>query len=586
MSIPAYSSRPAASSYTHAESDSTARNKSTNRVSGDVLPLAPLVAIPAVVAGGEAPPVLPPVDELVSDPDPDPAPENDPPDESVTQRFRSVSDTSGLQASHTIMPQPTMVCSSCVTCPSLSFNLSLASIGENDDDFLEDRMGKRSTPKGAVLEKRWIWEHRSRLGGCPVRTYTRKPKYPGPHDVTSWESNPAGNPSMVPFYHHAAYWAVPTDLPNCLGPDWQFRNTKAVQIPQVPGGRSWQIGGNAVNSVNIDHAYEVKLLDDFFDSRINGAFDCSDVTTLFDAYDYTNYDPADPASLETRLNRIYSQLASYRFADFLGMAQRLNSLKGNLWLRPATTQPFGLQGMPVVYKKQHAKEALAEISVIMNMVNDPVIRPLFQATNERVYKAFAGIDKLIHQEANRGCPIRDHNASPMRPTWASAYSVWMTDKISLQNLLIRATASVYSADVPTVAGVSARPAEIAEIEGWSSWMSNYNQRYQIDQLTFPAIPNWPQGHLPIMKRDSAVNASCMAAFPIPTKSAMPSVEPGSAGRSKVGEPTKSSWGYPKTHPVTTPALTTPASVTPTTERDGWVRNELCMIEPKRCEGWG
>lgn len=410
--------------------------------------------------------------------------------------------------------------------------------------------------KGGILEKRWGGDMQTRLGrglggpDCLVRPYTSRPKYPGPSEVALWENNRNSNPTMTPFFQTATYWAVPTELPNCGCPDWVFKDTQAVQVPE-PGGLIMQLGGSSSNAkiLNIDHVYEVQLLDEFFTSQITQAFDCTDISILFDPYDYTDHDPSDPSSLDsvgTKLSIVFSQLASYENPDFLGMDGDLNNLKGNLWHRLSLQQPFGLRGMPAVFANggKDFLDGLAAITVVMEMANNATIRRLFQSTNERIYKAFAGIDEVIRQEDNRGCPLRDHNRLPMSATWASAYSVWMTDKISRQNFFIVATASQYSAGVPTVALANALPSDRAQTEGWSSWMLNYNLRYQISALTFPAVPDWPAGHLPIQKRQGlAPNGSCMAVNPTQSTSQATSAAPGSISRLAHAEPTQSRKSY-------------------------------------------
>ncbi|KAL8896620.1 MAG: hypothetical protein Q9207_007630 [Kuettlingeria erythrocarpa] len=404
-----------------------------------------------------------------------------------------------------------------MACLSLKFAPGAFSDTVNDDEGRDKKSKRSNRARMARIRKRWGGETRTLLGhasgttSCIVRPYTYKPEYPGPSEVAEWENIPDANPRMAPFYQMATpYWAVPTDEPNCGGPGWEYRGTQAVQVRARPEDPVWQVGGNrGANNrkiVNIDHVYEVSLLGEFFASRITPSFNCTDINTLFDEYDYTGW----PDRVGTRLNTIFSQLASYSNPDLLGMDGELNNLKGNLW-NPPLRQPFGLQKMPRVLANNGLDylKGLFSITLVMVMANDPAIRTRFESTNGRIFKAFAGIDELIRHEASRNCPYRDHNDQPMSATWASAYSEWIGSKISLQNMLIVATVGVYSAGVPIIAAPGAPPAARARTASWSRYMSNYNNRYNINSLTFPAMTAWPAGHLPMQKRaNSARTASC------------------------------------------------------------------------------
>ena len=229
----------------------------------------------------------------------------------------------------------------------------------------------------------------------------------------------------------------------------------------------------------------MSLLDEFFTAQVAGGFTCADMTLLFDV--------ADPANGGTRLNTIFGQLPSYTNPDFLGMDTSLNGLKGALW------NP-GLSGIPKAPNNANgAKQAIANLAVIMSMANNLKISGLFSATNARIYQAFQGIDNIITTSCGT---MKDHNNRPFSATWASAYSTWMTDKIASQNNLITATAASLLAAIPTVnvQGGNQFPAKI--IAQQSLFVSNFDAAFPANALTFPQPSVWPNNPLPIQKRQA------------------------------------------------------------------------------------
>jgi hypothetical protein len=87
----------------------------------------------------------------------------------------------------------------------------------------------------------------------------------------------------------------------------------------------------------------------------------------------------------------------------------------------------------------------------------------------------------------------------------------MIGKIASQNHLITSTASEWSKDVPTdyalLVNTLTPKLHPRQLANWRTYMSNYNARYPIDQLTFPIPRNWPTAPLPIGKRDVACTLS-------------------------------------------------------------------------------
>lgn len=164
-----------------------------------------------------------------------------------------------------------------------------------------------------------------------------------------------------------------------------------------------------------------------------------------------------------------------------------------------------MEGLPIVLpdRGQDNLEAVASITAIMIMLNRPYITQLFHNTNDRIYRAFAGIDSIINEAANP-CnslsPYLDHNSQKMSATWASAYKAWITGKIILQNAFVASTVAIYSSQVPTMIAPNVPMNDHGRIPGFSTWMSNWNHNHGLHALTFPSISTWPEGSLNIQKR--------------------------------------------------------------------------------------
>jgi len=81
-----------------------------------------------------------------------------------------------------------------------------------------------------------------------------------------------------------------------LCPGWAFLSTNAIAALPNP----YTLGQVNPNSdfVNIDHVYEVSLLDGFFAVQVAKGFTCGEITTLFDV--------VDGATGGTRLNTIFA----------------------------------------------------------------------------------------------------------------------------------------------------------------------------------------------------------------------------------------------------------------------------------------
>ena len=415
---------------------------------------------------------------------------DDPSSTQATKTQTSASTPSSVSASTTASSSSasssaSTSCSACDTCVTYDYAPD-ATPNPLDDD--SNQMKKRALAGRFVHNKRGnnyqtVVTGAVASGKCPVAKFTMKPSYPGPGVVANNEGNPA--PEMAAFYQTATYWAVPTQPPKCGAPGWDYLNTEEIGAAKPP----WSLGGKG-KSVNIDHVYEVSILDEFFASQ-NAADggSCKVISALFDQPDSANA----PGS---RLNTVFGQLPSLINPDFLGMDAALNRLKGSFW------NP-GLTGADLKAQNGNAAvQALSNLAVVMSIANDAKVSGLFSATNARIYSAFLGIDALI--TAQQGCsnPIEGSDGKPVQATWANAYKAYITAKVASQNDLITKTASAISATIST--DVEAAPQKSkGVVKNWSSFVSNFNAKYQVNALTFPEPQDWPNNAMNIQKRDGA-----------------------------------------------------------------------------------
>ena len=177
--------------------------------------------------------------------------------------------------------------------------------------------------KEYIIEKRAASVMRTTVGnGCQVSTYTKAGGYPGGFEVTNVEKPGAPTPpSMVPFFATASYWYIPSQTA-CVP---TIAKVDSGTLPELGLGVGSNIaaGRGPRKFVNIDHVYELKLLDNFFETQLATAVSCKDIQNLFDKQDMTQTNPD-----LTRLNSIFAQLPSYVNADFIGMDAGLNAVKG------------------------------------------------------------------------------------------------------------------------------------------------------------------------------------------------------------------------------------------------------------------
>ena len=484
-----------------------------------------------------------------------------PPTSTFSRTISSVSVTSTAISS---TASSTQVCSSSgatCACPTYSFYDAeiTAAADENTEATLKRRLHAKSLVKRAKNTS-------DKVAGrqCSVRKYQVRPDYPGPIDVSQNEANQgAGSqPDMMAFYKTAKYWAIPTQRASCDPPEWAFVDTE-----KVVNQHKYKIGGGKGRSVNIDHAFEIKLLDEFLKAQVDGGFSCEDIITLFDQID------AETEG-KTRLYRLFAQLPSYTNPEFIGMDYGLNQLKGKLW------NP-GLSGVKLSKDLGSLQGVLVNLGITVSIIQHTDTFTLWQSTNNRIYNAFRGIDTLISEQASCGEPLKKKSGEEMQATWAAAYVSWIKAKISSQNDLISSTASELRAALPTnMAMAQGLGLNIKEqtVEKYRVWLEKFDQIYPV--MTLPAPGEYSEYEVKMRKRTD----SCPLTQPASEFTSAPPQTTTSGDISSV--PSRTTNKPTATHSVTQlitssaiptsassssqsmPTTTTPSALTRCTLRDG------------------
>jgi hypothetical protein len=219
------------------------------------------------------------------------------------------------------------------------------------------------------------------------------------------------------LYPPAQYWYVTQPSSAASGP-W-----RVVRVSDPVGsgisdakGRPYNFLSNEPQTtakayVNVDHAFEIKFLRQFFINLMNNTPDCSNFKTFWHGLNPASKKPP-PGKLEpgkgiyrwlskdegfSRLDTIFKLLAgTYTpFADFLGTDMELNKMKGDLFLEDWLTVPH------IKDNWTPDSDAPSDWIVVLNRVGNalevvhlPEVKATFQSTLIRLYIAFKTIDKI------------------------------------------------------------------------------------------------------------------------------------------------------------------------------------------------
>ena len=392
-------------------------------------------------------------------------------------------------------------CAACATCPGFVFGAGWPDLGSttswadsdidteddwdaeiDDDEFSpEDADGEegdvpkpqvpsrralrgrfsRFSRRGNRLQKRIVKaKSTDKLGKCTGFTkFFSKPSYYNAMNVAAFETNPGiAEPDDKLSMQALLRWAIPLSVPpgDCTTiPKWDWFKTEQLvgdaplpdgsTLSKVPGvgEQVWQVGGppNAINpnrEVNIDHVYEAKYLNDFFeDLNVNQGFDCQSLLNMWESKD------------GSKLTNLFANLPSKTNREFIGMAKDLNSLKEAVtnknWKKdlPLSWEVFGkrdratgikgpdttaglaftitgqdAEGNKVAFDPENDLRELTTAAQILDLINKPDAIKYMSGPNDRIYTALQAY----------GIPCQGG------PSWADRYKSYLLNRFATRNV--------------------------------------------------------------------------------------------------------------------------------------------------------
>ncbi|RAH69743.1 uncharacterized protein BO66DRAFT_95421 [Aspergillus aculeatinus CBS 121060] len=303
-------------------------------------------------------------------------------------------------------------------------NVDNTTTDDDDADDGEDdsttTTSKRDEHELHQLARRGRTTNSYNNGKCALGTKIFKPQYPGPASLESMQGS-AFLGYYIPKLDQCPAGAVTYDvisdssvLTDTVAAYWDSANAGTGQKYIALGAKV----SPTDSYINVDHVYELKIVDSFFSAMIAKYNFCNSFKTFFLTQD-TEHPTAN--GVKSRLQRLYGMLPSNTYLDFVAMDNQLNSMKAPMFDENLS----GMQSPKGSTSEEEANNALSIINTmatVISLLRDNKIAEVFKTTNKRIYEAFLGIDQLT-----TGCndPIPGKG-------WADSYSSWMEEFLSTQ----------------------------------------------------------------------------------------------------------------------------------------------------------
>ncbi|RAK98824.1 uncharacterized protein BO80DRAFT_386919 [Aspergillus ibericus CBS 121593] len=309
------------------------------------------------------------------------------------------------------------------------------------------------------------------LGKCKLTDTIYKPKYFTSKRIQSGQDSTDGYsflgyfiPKLDSCDAAATYTTIAksADVPKATAAYWDTVEANTQKTYLALGTQIKEANAHDPH-INIDHVYELQILDSFLTAMIEKYNFCDSFNTWFLEIDTTFKNQR--GELKSRLQKLYSFLPGQKYPDLVAEDSRLNSYKAPMFGSDS------LSGLPTPSKgdalQSNALSIMNTMAVVVAMLRDSSIANYFKNSNTRIYKAFLGIDSLMasQKQCNADLDLPQPNGG-----WASAYSSWMEDFVQTQANAVSTRISAVSAVV-----TSTEAAGVKNIYGKA--LDAFNEKY-------------------------------------------------------------------------------------------------------------
>ncbi|OJJ78081.1 hypothetical protein ASPBRDRAFT_167552 [Aspergillus brasiliensis CBS 101740] len=307
--------------------------------------------------------------------------------------------------------------------------------------------------------------------------------------------------------------------------------------------------------INVDHVYELQILDAFLAAIIDEYNFCDDFKTWFLTIDSTFKNKQGVN--KPRLQKLYSYLPGETYPELVAMDSRLNSYKAPMFGTTALSGMAAVEGTGDA-RQDSALSIMNTLAVVVSMLRDNSVATYFKDTNTRMFKAFLGIDDLMNQDT---C---NSNLPKPKDGWATAYKSWMNKFMTDQANAVSTRISSVSAQVTSTEAAGVKNSYGKALDAFNEKYPTASWKWDTNQLL-----DWSATDgTAFAKRDSSSVAACTptatpSSSAVKSHSASSKATPSQTGSASTASETASHTVKSTVTSSSQKATITPATSTPT-----------------------